>query len=127
MVADGTSAATVTVVVRDVNGNVVPGVNVVLAAAGASVTNPAGATDANGTATGSIRSIHAGPNRSRPAWFVALAQSPAVTFVGDASHVSATLSTATSSASALVADGVSSASITVTVRDWNGNVVRANP
>lgn len=54
----GGTVSTITVRVRDANGNPVPNVSVALAATGAgnTVTQPAAVTDANGVATGTISS-----------------------------------------------------------------------
>jgi hypothetical protein len=56
--SSGSGAATITVTARDDQGNVAPGVSVVLAATGTgnTLTQPVGLTDANGVATGTLSS-----------------------------------------------------------------------
>ncbi|HEU4419911.1 MAG TPA: Ig-like domain-containing protein, partial [Planctomycetota bacterium] len=86
-------------------------------------------TDASGVATGTIASITAetktvtatvNPGQGQ----VAVAQQPTVGFVGDPNNVSASLSTATAApTTGVVADGVVTSTITVTVRDVNSNVL----
>src|SRR4029450_8443286 len=58
VVANGTAASTITVTVRDANGNPVAGQTVQLGSSGASNTlvQPASATNAGGVATGTIAS-----------------------------------------------------------------------
>ena len=60
--SSGSSSATITVTAKDAFGNPVAGANVVLAATGAgnTVTQPAGATDVNGVATGHLSSTTVG-------------------------------------------------------------------
>src|SRR5262245_12267103 len=60
--SSGSSSATITVTAKDAFGNPVAGASVVLAATGAgnTVTQPAGATDANGIATGHLSSTTVG-------------------------------------------------------------------
>ncbi len=57
IVADG-SFSTITIVARDANGNVISGANAAVAATGTgnTVTQPAGLTDVNGAATGTLAS-----------------------------------------------------------------------
>jgi adhesin/invasin len=129
-VADGTAISTITVTVRDVNGNPVAGQAVSLAATGSNNTlvQP-GVTDPFGVATGTIASTTAeqktvtatvNPGASQ----VVVAQQPTVDFVGDPSTINTLQSTATAApALGLPADGVSTSTITVTVRDSNGNPV----
>ena len=59
--ADGTDSATITVVVRDANGNPLPNQTVSLSATrtGNTITPNTGTTDANGTVTATITSIAA--------------------------------------------------------------------
>ncbi len=128
---NGSDASTVTVTVRDINGNLVSGQTVQIAADGTgnSITQPATTSNGNGSASGTIASstaetktititLNPGPSQ------VVLSQQPTVEFLGDASNLSAGLSTAIASpSSGLVADGIDSSTITVTVRDGNGNPV----
>lgn len=78
----GASAATVTVTAKDDFGNPVPGVTVAVAASGAgnTLTQPAGPTDANGVATGTVSSTVAGTKTvSATAGGVPLTQTQGVT------------------------------------------------
>lgn len=134
VVADGVATSTITVTVRDRNGAPVPGQTVRLDATGSANTlvQP-GPTDAHGVTTGTIASTRAetktitatvnpGPGQ------VVLAAAPAVTFVGDAANVSATLSSVTAAPVwGVAADGAALATVTVTVRDRHGNVASGVP
>ena len=61
--SNGTSAATITIIARDDQGNPIPGVAVTLAATGTGnvLTQPSGLTDASGMAAGLLSSTHAQP------------------------------------------------------------------
>ena len=115
---------------RDWNGNVVSGQSVTLTAPGASVTNPGAATDVNGVATGSVTSTASGTKTvtaivGSGATAVAIAPALQISFIGDAGHLSATLSSVSASPSASVpANGTSAAVVSVVVRDINGNPVQ---
>src|SRR5262249_35288345 len=131
VVANGTASATITVTVRDAYGNPVAGQVVSIASTGAAnaISQPAGPTDGAGVATATIAStvaetktvtatINAGGGQ------VVVAQQPAVAFLGDPATISASLTTVTASpTSNLVADGVTASTVTITVRDANGNPV----
>jgi adhesin/invasin len=133
VVADGNASAAISVVVRDVNGNGVPGVTVTLAAADATVVSPGAASDAGGAASGSISAIHSGPKTvtvtaGSGAGAVVLSQQPTVGFIADAAHLSASLSTASAApAAGVVADGATASTVSVVVRDLNGNPVPGVP
>lgn len=124
----GAGAATITVTARDADGNPVPGVEVTLAATGTdnALTQPAGVTDANGIATGTLASTRAeAKSVSATAGGVPLAV-PAVVTVGPAAlSVLATSSTVQLSSAVISADGVASSTITVTARDAFGNPIPA--
>jgi adhesin/invasin len=112
----------------DQNGNPVAGQTVQLTSTGSSNTlvQP-GLTNASGVATGTIASTTAetktitatvNPGASQ----VVIAQQPTVQFVGDPSTINALQSTATASPTlGVIADGSTISTITVTVRDVNGN------
>lgn len=131
VVADGVETSTATIVVRDAFSNPVPGQAVTLAATGTVNTiAPAWAvTDAAGTATLDLSStaaelktltatVNAGPGQ------VVLATTPAVQFIGDASTISSTLSSASAvPTSGVIADDLDSSTITVVVLDVNSNPV----
>lgn len=124
LAANGATASAITVTVRDVNTNPVPGVSVTLATSGATATNPSAVTDVNGLANGSLTATIAGTKTvTATAGSTAIMQTASVAFIGDAAHLSASLSTLTSSASTLVANGSSAATLTAVVRDVNGNVI----
>src|SRR6185295_17619659 len=130
VVANGTAISTITVTVKDTNGNVVAGQIVQLASTGSNNTlvQPPAVTSATGVATGTIASTRAetktltamiNPGASQ----VVVAQQPTVGFVADASTISAAVSSATASpASNVIADGAAISTITVTVKDANSNV-----
>jgi protocatechuate 3,4-dioxygenase beta subunit len=131
LVADGSDASSITVTVRDGNGNPVAGQTVQISSNGTgnSITQPVSPTDANGTASASMASttaetktitvtLNPGPSQ------VVLSDQPTVNFDGDPSNLSAGLSTAVASpSSGLLANGSDSSTITVTVLDGNDNPV----
>ncbi len=131
VVANGIEQAAITVVVRDANGNGVPGQTVQIAASGTgnTVMQPAGATDASGTASASLAStvaetktltatVNPGPSQ------VVLADQPAVQFVGNPAAISPTLSTIAAAPDfGARANGADLVTITVVVRDTGGNPV----
>src|SRR5262245_65177058 len=91
VIADGTAFSTITVTVRDLSGNPVPGQTVQLASTGSNNTlvQP-GLTDAFGVATGTIASTTAETKTitatvNPGAGQVVVAQQPTVGFVGDPS------------------------------------------
>ena len=120
LVADGTTASTVTITVRDAFGNGVPGQSVVLAATGTANTfvQP-GLTDAFGVTVGTVMSTHAERKTiTASIGAAALAQKPPVTFVAGA----AANLVVTSGDGASGTHGTT-APIVVTVTDANGNDV----
>lgn len=130
VVADGSDASVIEVTVRDRNGNVVPGQQVALAASGSgNVLTQPGASGSDGRALGALASLVAEPKTvtatiNPGAGAVVVAQQPTVSFIGDASNISDTLSSVLAvPASGVVADGVATSVVTVTVRDGNGNAV----
>ena len=131
IVADGAAVATITITVRDVNGNVVPDVEVAVASDGSgdTLSQPGGPTDALGTATATIAATTAELKTltatvDPPGLALLLLDQPTVLFVADASNVSASLSSAVAVPDlGVLADGVESSTVTVIVRDANGNPV----
>jgi adhesin/invasin len=129
VVAERLDDSTITVTVRDVNGNPVAGQSVSLARRAATTRwSQPGLTDPIGVATGTIASTDAEtktitarePGRE-PGRRSAAADRA---FVGDPSNLSALLTTATASPRhGVVANGSTTSTITVTVRDVNGNAV----
>ncbi len=119
----GGAATAITVTARDANGNPIPGQAVVLAVTGTgnTLTQPAGVTDANGVATGSIASTVTG-SKTVSATIGGTAVTPSQVLTVAPGAISETLSTvelATTTTSA----GAPPVTITVTVRDANGNPV----
>ena len=131
LVADGVQLGTISVVVRDAFGNPVEGQSVQLLVDGGGNTliQPMAVTDAAGAASGTLASIQAGSKLisviiNPGPLQVALSSTPAWVFEGDASNLSAGLSSFTATpATGLIADGADQSTLTATVRDVNGNIV----
>ncbi|WP_275234777.1 Ig-like domain-containing protein, partial [Pantoea ananatis] len=125
-VADGESAFTYTVTVKDGNGNPVTGVTVKPAADKAGVTvKAAGATDAAGQATVTLTSSTLAVAditvSAKLGSTAAVSADRAVSFVADAP--SDAKSTFVASPSLVVADGSTISTLTLTLKDVNGNAV----
>jgi protocatechuate 3,4-dioxygenase beta subunit len=119
----GSGTATITVTVKDASGNPISGATVLLAATGGgnTLTQPGGPTDANGVATGILRSTAAGTKTiSAMANGTALTQTAQVTVTPG--PVSASASTVTAAPGSITA-GSGTSTITVTVKDANGNPI----
>jgi adhesin/invasin len=118
--ADGTAATTLTATVRDVHGNLVPGVAVTFTSTGTGNTfTPASSTtSASGVASSAMRSTVA-ESKTVTASFSGGSASTAVTFTAGAA-VSATSTLSASPTSFAAGD---SSTVTVTLRDANGNLV----
>jgi protocatechuate 3,4-dioxygenase beta subunit len=89
-IAVGTGSSTVTVTAKDANGNPISGASVTLAATGSdnTLTQPAGPTDASGTATGTLSSTVAEAKTvSASAGGVAITQTATVTVTAASSTV----------------------------------------
>lgn len=121
----GSSAATVTVVVKDAFGNPIPGASVTLAATGTgnTITQPVGVTGSNGSVTGSLSSTVAEVKVvTATSNGIPLAAQPSVTV--SAGPVSATTSTVSAAPSSIQASGGGfAAAVTVTARDAFANPV----
>ena len=131
VLANGTASSTITVTVRDTAGNPLAGQTVRIFASGSSnvYTQPAAVTGAGGVATATLAStfaevktitvtVNPGPGQT------VLDDQPTVGFTGDPGAISASLSTVDASpAAGLHANGVVTTTISVTVRDDNGNIV----
>ncbi|MHB8664960.1 MAG: Ig-like domain-containing protein, partial [Acidimicrobiales bacterium] len=123
--ADGSTTSSVTVTLSDINGNPVSGKTVSLAAnGGGSVITPAsGISTATGEVTFTVKDakpesvIYTATDTTDS---VPIAQTATVTFAGpgDASH-----STVAASPASVPADGSTASTVTVTVKDANGNPV----
>ncbi len=119
----GSGTSTITVTTRDAGGNPVSGATVVLSAAGGgnSITQPAGPTDGNGIATGTLSSTAVGMKTvSATGNGVVITQQRSVTVT--AGPVSGSQSTVNASPASIVAGGGTS-TITVTAKDAFGNAV----
>ena len=126
LAANGTAVSTITVTVRDANGNPVPGRTVALAATGTgnTLTQPTGVTSATGVATGTLASTVAATKIVTAivdpgAGQVALTGMAAIVF--QAGTASGTTTTLTVSPPSATANGTSVVTVTVTVRDGSGN------
>src|SRR5207302_529527 len=123
----GVGSSTITVTVRDANGNPIQGATVTLVvspATGSTLTQPAGTTNAGGQITGSLSSTAAGTKTVSAIvnGSVSVAQTAPVTV--NPAGASATESLVAASPGTITASSGSSAStITVTVKDANGNPV----
>ncbi|MCC6998013.1 MAG: Ig-like domain-containing protein [Deltaproteobacteria bacterium] len=127
VVANGTEQSTVTVTVRDAAGNALTGVNVTLAVTGTgnTVSTPA-PTNASGVTTATLASTRAEVKTiTATAGGVTLTQMPTVAFVAGAP--SAAMSTVSASPATVIANGTATSTITVTVRDSNGNPIAGRP
>jgi Galactose oxidase-like, Early set domain/Bacterial Ig-like domain (group 1)/Invasin, domain 3/Bacterial Ig-like domain (group 2) len=120
--ADG-ATSTVTVTAKDASGNPISGATVVLAATGTgnTLTQPAGPTDANGEATGTLASTVAEPKTvSAKIDGTAITQTATVTVTpGPLDAGQSTVEAAPTT----IAPGSGTATITVTAKDANGNPI----
>lgn len=124
--ADGTTKTTVTVALKDPDGNAVTEKNVTISATGSdnSITQPTAATDGNGETIGYLASTKAEQKVITATISddsIEIQQKPTVTFTPLA--VDPDRSTITYSPSEIVADGSTKATITVTLMDKFNNPV----
>ncbi|HEY6157905.1 MAG TPA: Ig-like domain-containing protein, partial [Gemmatimonadales bacterium] len=123
----GAGSSTITVTVRDANGNPIQGATVTLAvtpAGGSTLTQPVGTTDASGQITGSLSSTAAGTKTLTAMVNGTLTVTQTATVTVNPAGASATQSLVAASPATITASSGSSAStITVTVKDPNGNPV----
>ena len=119
--SSGGSASTITVTAKDANGNAVSGATVVLAATGTgnTLTQPSGATDGSGVATGTLSSTVA-ESKTVSATIAGVAITQTATVTVSAGPADAAQSTVTALPASIQAGGGSS-TITVTVKDAFGN------
>lgn len=119
----GVETSSVTVTARDSFGNVIPGATVVIAATGTgnTVTQPTGATNASGVATGSFVSTVA-EVKTLSATINGLALANGATVTVNAGAVSAARSLLVAAPDSLVA-GEGASTVTVTARDANDNLI----
>ncbi|MGA2384408.1 MAG: invasin domain 3-containing protein, partial [Gemmatimonadales bacterium] len=116
----GGAAATVTVTARDGFGNVIPNKAVVLSATGTgnTLTQPAGNTNANGVATGTLSSTSAESKTvSATISTLAITQTASVTVTPGAASVA----TSTVSVSAGTVQSGGTVTLTLQAKDLNGN------
>ncbi|GAB2619754.1 Ig-like domain-containing protein [Pseudactinotalea suaedae] len=122
--ADGETASTITVTLRDANGNPVAGESATLAAGGGSsvISEASGPSDADGVVTFTVTSTVAEQvTYAATAGGTQIDQTAAVTFtVGSVSRIA---STVVASPTTVTADGESTSTITVTLRDATGNAI----
>ena len=121
--ADGVSTTTLTVTVEDAHGNLVPNAAVTLLGSGAGDVFGAtsGTTNAQGVFTTTLSSTAAQAADTITATEGSVHETTSVTFNPGAP--SATTSTLVASPGSVTADGVSTATLTVTVEDAHGNLV----
>src|SRR6266542_956780 len=119
----GTGTATITGTARDAGGNPISGATVVLSATGSgnTLTQPAGPTDAEGVATGTLASTVAGSKGVSAAANGTRSEETAALEV-TAGPVSAAQSALAASPSSIPV-GTGTATITVTARDASGNPI----
>ncbi|KIP52854.1 hypothetical protein SD72_06570 [Leucobacter komagatae] len=125
--ADGTSAYTVVLTARDSNGNAVPNATFSVDVPAAVTPNLVDwVTGADGTATGTFTSVKAG---SYPASVTLGGDAVGVAkeLVFNAGAVSTSTSTIESDVTKIKADGTTEATITVTLKDANGNLIDSTP
>ncbi|SHH49656.1 NF038122 family metalloprotease [Bradyrhizobium erythrophlei] len=120
--ADGTSTTTLTLTVKDANGNAVANTAVTLSASGSSNSfgTISGTTDANGVFKTTLASTLA-QNETITASEGGVQEHASVSFVAGAA--SATTSSLVANAPTVTADGTTTTTLTVTVEDANGNAV----
>ena len=123
IVADGVSASTITITVKDTSNNAVPGANVVLSSTGTgNIFGTFPLTNASGVTSGPFSSTVAEAKTvSVTVAGVTLTQKPSVTFIHGAP--SATTTTLVASPTSVLADGTSTATVVLTVMNTFGNAV----
>lgn len=125
--ADGTDSSTVTVTLNDINSNPISGKNVTLSqGSGSSAITPSTAvvTNAGGQAVFTVTNNKAETvtyTATNTTDSVTITQTGAITF--DPGTVDAALSTVTVSKTTVAADNTDSATVTVTLRDSQGNPI----
>jgi hypothetical protein len=126
--ADGATLSTITVTLKDANGDPVAGKTVALAKTGGpgtpTISPASGASNASGVVTFTVKSTMAGADvftATDTTDTIVITQTATVTFTPGV--VSATHSTVTASPASVHADGRASSTITVTLKDANGDPV----
>lgn len=126
VIANNTDNATLTVTLKDVNNNAVSNKSVTLSQGSGSstITTTPSTTNASGVATFTVKSTKAESvtyTASIASDSVTIAQTASVTFRPGAA--SASVSTVSVSKNSTFADGTDSSTVTVTLKDINGNVI----
>ncbi|WP_127959640.1 invasin domain 3-containing protein [Serratia microhaemolytica] len=129
IVADGNAAATISFTLMDANRNPVSGQEVVFSTTLAQTTLSEVVDQGDGSYTAKLTGTLAG---SAPIAVqvggAAFAVAPlSITITGDSANLSSTNSELTTSTNTLVADGKSTATVTLTLKDANGNAVTGLP
>ncbi|MCX6879552.1 MAG: DUF2341 domain-containing protein [Verrucomicrobia bacterium] len=127
VVANGSTLTTVTVTLKDLSSNPVAGKTVTLASsrgAADTMTAASGPSSASGVVTFTVKSTTAGAavlTATDTSDSLTLSQTATVTFI--AGPVSASGSTVAASPTSVLADGTTASTVTVTLKDANGNPV----
>ncbi|HCF61895.1 MAG TPA: hypothetical protein DFS52_28350, partial [Myxococcales bacterium] len=125
VIANNVDTSTITATIKDANSNLISGATVAFASSNANdtFTPPSATSGANGVATATIASTKAELKTITVTvnGTTLLAAAPTVTFVPGPPSASA--SSATAPADLIVADGVATSTITVTVRDDYANPI----
>ncbi|PKH23636.1 hypothetical protein CIG19_09400 [Enterobacterales bacterium CwR94] len=125
LVADGTAAATLTLTLKDINENPVPGQAVVFDSSLSGTTASAARENGDGTYTASLTGTKAGVANIT----VSVGGKPfavagkTVTLTADATNLDTAKSTLDAAPTTLVADGTAAATLTLTLKDKNDNPV----
>ncbi|OBU10408.1 Ig-like domain-containing protein [Morganella psychrotolerans] len=123
--ANGTDTATLTVTVKDEQGNPVPGNVVTLSTTTGQLNTQSVTTDVTGQATVTLKGTIAGDAVIKATNSTdATGQSVTVILVPDTA--TASVVTLTTDADTIIANGTAKATLTVTVKDAQGNVVPGN-
>ncbi|MEG1346643.1 MAG: inverse autotransporter beta domain-containing protein, partial [Hafnia sp.] len=125
IVANGAAKSTVTLSLKDANGNPVSGQTVIFASSLAGSTIGSVTDSGDGTYTASLSGTTAGntevtANVGGSSFAVSAAS---VTLTADASNLSTGQSTLAASPASIVANGTAASTVTLTLRDANGNLV----
>ena len=124
--ADGTSTSTITVTLKDTNGNVVSGKTVTLAQGSGSstITAVSGTTNASGQATFTVKSTKAeAVTYTATDTTDSVTVTPTATVTFTAGTPTAGNSTVSAAPTSVEADGTTTSTITVTLKDTNSNPV----
>ncbi|KKW18945.1 MAG: Ig domain protein group 1 domain protein, partial [Parcubacteria group bacterium GW2011_GWF2_50_9] len=124
--ADGTTTSTITVTVKDTYSNLVSGATVTLSSSrGATdtIVQPVGTTDASGQITGTVKSTTSGDAVISAVVNGTVNVTATATVTFTAGPPAASTSLVDALPTSVVADGVTTSTITVTVLDANNNPV----